>query len=421
MNQIMKNQATINIGTLGHVSHGKSTLVHTLTGIKPMKHSQEKKLSLTIKLGYANFKIYKCDTCPSPQCYHHITSDAKINYYIPCIDLLCEGTMYLTRHFSFIDNPGHSELMATMLSGSAAMDAAILCIAANQSVPQPQTAEHLAVADMIGIKNMIILQNKVDLVDKETAEKNYYEILDFVKGTVAEGKPIIPVSCIHQLNLDVVLQYLCEYIKEPICKIDEPPLLNIVRSFDINKCGTLIDNIQGGVVGGTLKQGQLKVGQEIEIRPGIMLEKNKCIPLKSTIISLYSEKNSMQTVTSGGLIAIGTELDPYLTKNDKLQGQIVGIENQMPDIYFMITVKFRLMRHLIGSNNLSKIDKIKKGEILRTNCGSLTTSASVEYIEKHKIKFQLNYPICMRVGNSVSISRLINKSWRLIGCGILLY
>ena len=128
MEQYIRNQATINVGTLGHVSHGKSTLTHALTGIKPMKHSQEKKLSLTIKLGHANFKLYKCDTCPSPQCYKQMPPDDKLDIQLPCHDVMCDGTMKLVRHYSFIDNPGHDSLMATMISGAAAMDVAILII-----------------------------------------------------------------------------------------------------------------------------------------------------------------------------------------------------------------------------------------------------------------------------------------------------
>ncbi len=419
MNTIIKNQATINIGTLGHVSHGKSTLVHALTGIKPMKHSQEKKLSLTIKLGYANFKIYKCNTCPSPICFRQMPSDANLDSILPCSDILCDGNMHLTRHISYIDCPGHENLMGTMLSGSAMMDAAILVIAANQSVPQPQTSEHLIVADMLGITNMIILQNKVDLVSKEAAQKNYQEILEFVKGTVAEGKPIIPVSCIHQINLDIVMQYLCEYIKEPEYNIDKPPILDIVRSFDINKCGTQIDRIQGGVMGGTLKQGKLKIGQTIEIRPGIVIGKERrCVPLKTTVISLYSEKNSMQEAISGGLIAVGTLLDSFLTKNDKLQGQVIGLEGEMPETYFEIKVKYKLMRYLVGSDD-TKIGKIKKDEVLRTNCGSLTTKALVKNIDKRIMILELEKPVCLLAGSSVSLSRQINKAWRLIGCGII--
>jgi translation initiation factor 2 subunit 3 len=403
-------QATINIGTLGHVSHGKSTLVQALTGIKPMKHSKEKQLSLTIKLGYANFKLFNCPNCNH---YQHTQSYLK---QINC--KTCDSEMDFSKHISLVDSPGHHSLMATMMSGAAVMDAVILVIAADKSVPQPQTSEHLAVADMLGIDNLIIVQNKVDLVSKDKAKKNYEEILEFVKGTVAEGKPIIPVSCAHHLNIDVVMECLDKYIKEPERETNKYPLMDIVRSFDINKPGTEHLQLKGGVLGGSLKYGQFKVGQKIEIKPGIMVN-NELIPLKSEIISLYSEKNKLTEANCGGLIAIGTNIDPSFTKNDLLQGQVIGLQEHMPNVYQKINVKFRLMKYL-ASNEDKKIGHLREGEVLRCNCGSLTTCGKVLNKEKHIISLKLDKHVCLIDGDYIALSRKIDGAWRLIGCGIFI-
>jgi translation initiation factor 2 subunit 3 len=308
---------------------------------------------------------------------------------------------------SFIDCPGHDCFMATMISGASAMDAAILIIAANESCPQPQTLEHLIVAEILNIKNIIIIQNKVDLISKDDAIKNYNEIKEFIKGTIAENSPIIPVSCIHKLNLDIVLKHLSN-IDEPKKDLSKPPLMNIIRSFDINKCGSKIIDMLGGVVGGTLTQGTLKIGQEIEIRPGI-IQNNKCIPIKSTVMSLYSEKNSLTEAISGGLIGVGTLLDPYLTQKDQLQGQLLGLSGYMPDIFIEINIKYKLIK----SNNKPKLN-----ELLQINCGSCKVCSSIKNIEKNILTLTLQKPVCIEETKCISLSRLVNKSWKLIGYGI---
>ncbi len=132
-----KIQPEINIGMVGHVDHGKTTLVKALSGIWTDTHSEEIKRGITIRLGYANAAFYKCEKCKklglSPKCS-------------------CKGKAKLLRKVSFVDAPGHESLMATMLSGATIMDGAILLIAANEKCPQPQTREHLMALKISGIK-----------------------------------------------------------------------------------------------------------------------------------------------------------------------------------------------------------------------------------------------------------------------------
>jgi len=318
--EIIEKQATINIGTLGHVGHGKTTLVRGITTIDTLRHDSEKKRNITIKLGYANFKIFQCEQCPKPQCFQSFPSN-KNN--AQCNE--CSRPLKLVRHFSFVDCPGHECLLATMLNGAAIMDCALLIIAANDKVPQPQTAQHLASAEIMGLQNIFTIQTKVDLLsDPSQIKENYEEIKKFTEGTSAEQSPVIPVTprTSHQdaINLDVILQYLVEKVPLPPRDVKSPPYMNVVRSFDVNKPGFEINQLKGGVAGGSLRRGFLRVGQDIEIRPGLIINerngKYRCIPLITKVESLYSEKNSIDIAVPGGLIAVGTTLDPTLTKGD---------------------------------------------------------------------------------------------------------
>ena len=261
----LPKQPELNIGTIGHVDHGKTTLVQALTGEWASKHSEELKRGITIKLGYADFAVYKCPDCSEPECYC-TSSDCPT----------CGSKAEFQRAISFVDAPGHEILMATMLSGAAVMDGAILVIAANEKCPQPQTREHLAAIDTLGLKKVIIVQNKIDLVNREDAIKSYNDIKKFVQGTVAKNAPIIPVSAQHKLNIDLLLQQIQKNLTTPVRDPNKPPRMHIIRSFDVNNPGTMYDEISGGVLGGSIYQGSFKVGDEIEIRPGLPFkDKNK--------------------------------------------------------------------------------------------------------------------------------------------------
>src|SRR3989338_1287345 len=246
-------QPELNIGLVGHVDHGKSTLVQALTGKWTSMHSEELKRGITIRLGYADASFYKCD---------------KDHYGTKETCETCKGKCTFLRKISFVDAPGHETLMATMLSGAAIMYAALLLVAANEKCPQPQTKEHLMALNITGIKNIIIVQNKIDLVSKEDALKNYNEIKDFVKGSIAENAPIVPISAQHNVNIDVLIKTIEEKFKTPKRDLEKEPLFFIARSFDINKPGEEIEDLQGGVLGGALKQGKLKVNDKVEISPG---------------------------------------------------------------------------------------------------------------------------------------------------------
>jgi translation initiation factor 2 subunit 3 len=312
--------------------------------------------------------------------------------------------------------------MATMLSGAAVMDGALLVIAADEPCPQPQTREHLAAIEITGVKNLIVVQNKIDIVDEKRALESYKEIVEFLKGTRAEGAPIIPISARHSINIDVVIQAIEERIPTPSRDPSKSPRMHVVRSFDINKPGTLVEELMGGVIGGTILQGKFQVGDEIEIRPGIRVEKHgKTLyePLFSEIVSLHAGGRTVKEARCGGLVGIGTLLDPSLTKADGLIGNLVGKPDMLPLNRAELTLDIRLFKRAIGTKELVEVDKVNKGERLLLDVGTAITLGNVVSAREDVATFQLARPVCAEENSRVAISRKIAGRWRLIGYGMI--
>jgi len=423
--EVISRQATINIGTIGHVAHGKSTVVKAISGVQTVRFKNELERNITIKLGYANAKIYKCTNpkCGRPSCYRSYGSSKEDNPRCDVPD--CGGTMALQRHVSFVDCPGHDILMATMLNGAAVMDAALLLIAGNESCPQPQTSEHLAAVEIMKLKHIIILQNKIDLVKESAASEQYKQILKFIKGTVAENAPIVPISAQLRYNIDVICEYICTSIPIPVRDFTSSPRLIVIRSFDVNKPGAEVEDLKGGVAGGSIVKGVLKLGDEIEVRPGIVSKdsggKLKCVPIFSRIISLFAEENDLKYAAPGGLIGVGTKIDPTLCRADRLVGQVLGEVGKLPDIFTELEINFFLLRRLLGvkteGEKQSRVQKLAKGEVLMVNIGSTSTGGRVLAVKQDLAKIVLIQPVCTQEGEKIALSRRVEKHWRLIGWG----
>ncbi len=399
----------VNIGMIGHVDHGKTTLTQRLTGKWTDEHSEELKRGISIRLGYADAAFYKWSTCDDPACY----STQKV-----CPN--CKGKTELLRVVSFVDAPGHETLMATMLSGAAIMDGAVLVIAANEVCPQPQTREHLMALEIIGAKRIIIVQNKIDLVSEEDAVKNYEQIVKFVKGTCAEGAPIIPVSAHHDINIDVLIKTMEECIPTPKRDMDKPPLMYVARSFDVNKPGTKLSELKGGVVGGSLLQGTLKKGDQIEIAPGRKREvegKSVLEPIFTTAHSLMTGGTITNVALPGGLIAIGTELDPTMVKSDSLAGKIVGRPGQLPPVLEMIDLSMCLLKRAVGTIDEKNVEPLKTNEPLMLTVGTATTVGIISELRPNWIRVKLKLPVCADQGQRIAVSRRIEGKWHLIGYG----
>ncbi len=393
------------------MDHGKTTLVEAITGVWAARHSEELRRGVTIKLGYADAAIYKCPNCEEPECY---CTSPKCP--------VCGSEAEFQRAVSFVDAPGHEILMTTMLSGAAVMDGAILVIAADEPCPQPQTREHLAAITIIGLEKLIIVQNKIDLVTREDAIKNYNEIRRFVSGTIAEEAPIIPVSAQHRVNIDLLLEAMEKYLPTPKRDPTKPPRMYIVRSFDVNRPGTPIEELEGGVIGGSIIQGKFRVGDEIEIKPGLPVrERNRLrmYPLHTEIKSLHAGGGPVEEALPGGLVGVGTFLDPALTKSDGLVGSIAGKPGTLPPVFSDLTLEVSLFETVVGTEDLRKVEGITKGENLLLNVGTARTMATVTAISRGAIETKLSIPVCCEEGSRVAISRRIGGRWRLIGYGIV--
>ena len=412
--ELMKvpQQPEINIGMIGHVDHGKTTLTKALSGEWTDRHSEELKRGISIRLGYADVAFYKCPQCQGPAAYG-TTKKCKN----------CGADTEFLRAVSFVDAPGHETLMATMLSGAALMDGALLLVAANEKCPQPQTKEHLMALSIIGIDKIIIVQNKIDIVSREQAVENYRQIKEFVKGTIAENAPIIPISANRGVNIDMLIEAIEEHIVSKVVRdTDAPPLMHVARSFDINSPGTKPEDLKGGVLGGSLMQGTLSVGDEIEIAPGRKTEvagKTVYERITAKITSLEAGGRSVDKVLPGGLIAIGTGLDASITKSDGLTGRVIGRPGELPRVAHDFSMKTVLLDRVVGSSAELSVDEIKSNEPLMLSVGTATTVGVVKSARSDSAEVALKIPVCILPGQRVAISRRISNKWRLIGYGIV--
>lgn len=402
-------QPCVNVGTAGHVDHGKTTLIQSLTGVWTSVHSQELKRGITIRVGYSDAAFYKCKSCEEPSGYS--TAPKCPN---------CGKESELSRVVSFVDSPGHESLMANMLSGSALMDGALLVVAANEKVPKPQTKEHLLALQTLGIKQIILVQNKIDLVSYKDAIANHSDILKFVKGTNAAKSPIIPISAQSGLNIDALIGAIESNIKTPVRDQSKNAIMHVLRSFDVNKPGSEIKDMKGGVIGGSLIQGGFAVGDEIEIKPGLLNEKRKNYEsIQTEIVSLGTGAGIVESVKPGGLVAIGTKLDPSMTRSDSFIGSVIGKPGTLPEISSQTKIEINLFDSAVGAAGETKVLPIQNGELLRLNIGTAPVLSQVRKVKSNEIEVEFRRPVCLFDGENVAISRKIAERWRLIGAGIV--
>lgn len=386
-----------------YVAHGKTTLVESLTGKSTLMHSEELKRGITIRLGYADATFYKCKNghyCSTEKCPIDFSD--------------CE----ILRTVSFIDAPGHETLMATVLTGAVLMDGAILIIAANEKCPQPQTREHLAALEVVGIDNVIIAQTKIDLVSEERARESYNEIKKFVKGTILEKSPVVPVSAQQRINLDLVIESIEKYIPTPMREEEKNLKMLIARSFDINKPGAEPAKLSGGVLGGAITLGKVKINDKVEIRPGIRVG-SKYKPLVTKILGLQKAGIDLEEAGPGGLLGMLTTLDPFLTKSDSLVGNVVGFPGKLSEIRDILCLETKMLERVVGSKELKSTVPIRVNEELMVNIGTARSIGTVTLLKKKRIDLKLKIPVCAEQGEKVVISRLIAGRWRLIASAVV--
>ncbi len=316
----MDLQPNINVGTLGSVSHGKTTLVRRITNSSTMRSKKEIQHNMTIKLGYANAKLFYCDWCNEYESHPSETTIA-----------VCQGcgkTLVLRKHVSFVDCPGHKSYMSNMLNGMAVMNAAVLVIAANDTIPQSQTLEHIQAIKVMEMTpdNLIVCLNKIDLIEKSRACEQYLATRKLLQKELGFIPDIIPISAQYNVGVNGIFDFICG-LHNPDTS-DAPLSMIITRSFDINKPGCEIQDLQGGVVGGTITQGSLNIGDIVKIYPGIQLASGEYLTITSKVISIQSEKNKLTHATCGELVGINLDIDPTLTKDDRLVGNTLISDEQ---------------------------------------------------------------------------------------------
>ena len=409
-------QPCVNVGTAGHVDHGKTTLIQSLTGVWTSVHSQELKRGITIRVGYSDAAFYRCPSCEAPAGYSTLPKCPE-----------CGGQSELSRVVSFVDSPGHESLMANMLSGAALMDGALLVVGANHKVPQMQTEEHLLALQILGIRQIVVVQNKVDLLSYERALESRDEIARFLEGA-GDGmakSPIVPVSAQAGLNTDALIRSIEESIPTPERNGSADPVMHVLRSFDVNRPSTPIADIRGGVVGGSLVQGTFRAGDEIEIRPGILNERRKAYePVSTEIVSLGTGAGMVDDVRPGGLVAIGTKLDPAMSGGDAFIGSVVGRPGTLPENSENARLQVSLFDSAVGSAGAkaARVTPLAEGEALRLSVGTSPALCTVSSVRDGGALASVRFrrPMCLFEGGSVAISRRMSDRWRLIGAGTVL-
>jgi translation initiation factor 2 subunit 3 len=332
----LNKQPLVIISTQGSVANGKTSIIKCLTKKSLMRFKKEAENNMTIKLGYTNAKIMKCIKCPEPFCYQ--INNLKCNQ--------CEEDTELKLNISFIDSPGHNDLQATALSGASTMDYCLLLVSTDNELENKgdeYVNEHYKAIKFLNmIDKTVILQNKIDLVTKEKALEQFRTI-----KAKYEIKNIIPISAQYEHNINYLLQFLVEKIPYPINtdlinKINSPLKGTVIRSFDVNKKSILVEDINCAVIGGTIKSGMIKIGDKIKLLPGIT-KNNKIIPLKGRVLSLKTDEIELTEAYPGGLIGIGLSIDPLLSKEDRLVGNIiVKDDNDTVKIFVKADVSYEI-------------------------------------------------------------------------------
>lgn len=390
-------QPEIIIGLIGSVSNGKSTLVKATTGTTTQRHAKEKQSNKTIRVGYANIKFFKCTNCAEPECYKSVNS-SEVTHLCEVCGTPCD----FQTHVSFTDVPGHNLYMATMLNGTCAMDYAIIVEScANEQIPSAQTIEHYEILRKKGIRTVLVCLNKVDLMVK--FPKKVKQLMEILRNFVFDREkiivPVIPISGTLNCNIDIVREYICK-LPIPLRDTESKPKLFAIRSFNVNLPKTPIENLKGGVIGGCLKRGVLKVGDQLTLSPGYThrgpdggWENN---PINCRVLTIDSEQVELDYATQGGLIGVQLDIDPALAGNDKLVGQMLysPCESEKYKVYEQISILYTILKNIT----------INCGDNLQINVNANNVMATVCDIDDTIIRLSLEFPICVENEDSVTLS-----------------
>jgi len=308
------------LGTAGHIDHGKSVLVRALTGIDPDRLREEKERGMTIDLGFAWLK-------------------------------LPDG-----REVGIVDVPGHERLIKNMLAGVGGIDLALLIVDASEGV-MPQTKEHLAILDLLGIEKGIVVLTKMDLVGHEEIELVVEEVTELITPTILSGAPIVAVSALSGEGMPELVSAISSILESiPQKKNINRPRLPIDRVFTVAGSGT--------VVTGTLVDGALRVGQEIEIVPA---------GLKSRVRALQTHKASVDVAEPGTRVGINIV---GLAASDLQRGDVVTSPGWLSPTS-MVSVKLSTLPYLRRP--------LRHGTTFNFYAGSSQSSAKLRLLENDEL------------------------------------
>jgi translation initiation factor 2 subunit 3 len=437
MSEIMHHAPVVVCGMIGHTADGKSTTSKKLSGKATEQHSKEMEHGSTMKLGYTNVKIFKCAVCPKPKCYKAGPSSVK--------DLNCEycdEVMELVQHISLVDCPGHWKLTSTMLSGTCIMDYTILIESIqNKSIPAPQTWEHMVATSVAGIECAVVCLNKIDTLSTGEIRSKIESKVNTLKDFLVKfdyKKEIIPMSAVFGVNINVLCEYLVN-LKGKNRNFETYAKMIGIRSFDINKQRQLNkgSDLKGGTLGGSLTQGILKVGDIVKIYPGytksvgtdssrikladgttknITFNEWKYCPIEAQVISIHSELESLEKAYPGSLIGVQLDIDPALSRNDNLVGNVMVPSEAVHDVKVVDKLELTITYIFpdISTGNPKKLN-IEIGEYLKIHVNANEVRGIVnKYREsKKRIVLILDTPIAISETDKIVISD--NKSINILG------
>jgi len=407
LSELQVKQPIINVGCIGHVSHGKSTLVKSLTNKKTPTHSVELERGITINIGFANLRIY----------YNNDTKNFKYSSGI-----INENGYELIKHISFVDCPGHAALMSTMISGTQVIKGALLLVAINDDIPQAQTKGHVDILKYTNIDKILILLNKIDLFKNDMeVNKKVEQLKDFIhQNKSLHEKPVVPISAFRGYNIEHILRFLSNINTNDLrALVTEPLKMCVLRSFNINPEGIKIDKLKGGIIGGSIQSGYIRIGEYIGIFPGYITKNSEdewqLRPIFTKVISLYSENTPLDSgiAIPGGLIAVGLDCDPALCKQNHLLGnQIIkltkdSIREYVDTDYYsnILIVNIEFIKDDINVDTIKTIVMIINSKSIK---GSLKK-------KKNEYKIQLEIPIFIDITETYPILFTNNNVLEIFG------
>ena len=408
LSELQELQGIATFALLGSVAAGKTSLTKLLTKKTTQKHSAELVNGCTIKMGYENLKIYYNG-------HNFITNPKEIPV-----------GYRLIRHFSIADNPGHNSFMATLVTGLNDIDCALFLVSGSNGI-EPQTLQHMKCFKSTEISNIAIVISKMDLVPTQSKLELVMTTIDqMMESERLSGDidpPIIPVSANADLNTQYLLKYLvsCEYPKNVIDLSKKEFKMTTIRTFDVNRPGTPIEDLKGAVFGGSIQSGYLAIGDVICILPGIIKYDSEThnkvyTPLITQVLALRSDTSPLNIALPGGFIGIETTIDANYSKADRLVGNMIIKIDTLDDI----KTKCQIVDEIIVSNMVDLADT----QLIAGNSYFIVThafgqTATLCEILDGQYKFELTQPTVVFPNDKVAVMAKYGTTLDMLAYGTI--